>query len=52
MSVINYPGEENLVAVRFYQDYKSSNYTWRGWKHLLWRRDADGAWRIIYEGNG
>jgi len=52
MSVIEYPGEDNLVAVRFYQDYTSSNYNWQGWKHLLWRRDDNGVWRIFYEGNG
>ena len=51
MSVIAYPGEENLVAVRFYQHYESSNFNWHGWKHLLWRRDAAGVWRILYEGN-
>jgi murein L,D-transpeptidase YafK len=52
MSVVEYPGEENLVAVRFYQNYSSSNYQWRGWKQLLWRRDDVGVWRILYEGNG
>lgn len=52
MSVIDYPGEDNLVAVRFYQEYQSSNYNWEGWKHLLWRRDQSGRWLIIYEGNG
>ena len=52
MSVIAYPGEENLVAVRFYQHYESSNFNWRGWKHMLWRRDDFGVWRIFYEGNG
>lgn len=52
MSVIEYPGEENLVAVRFYQRYESSNFNWQGWKHLLWRRDDGGDWRILYEGNG
>lgn len=52
MSVIAYPGEENLVAMRFYQHYESSNFNWRGWKHLLWRRDDAGVWRILYEGNG
>ena len=52
MSVIKYPGEENLVTVRFFQDYASNNYEWRGWKQLLWRRDAGGTWRIFYEGNG
>jgi murein L,D-transpeptidase YafK len=52
MSVIAYPGEENLVVMRFYQNYESSNFNWRGWKHLLWRRDDLGVWRILYEGNG
>lgn len=52
MSVVVYPGEENLVVVRFYQDYSSSNYQWQGWKQLLWRRDDQGVWRILYEGNG
>ena len=52
MSVIAYPGEQNLVAMRFYQNYESSNFNWRGWKHLLWRRDDAGVWRILYEGNG
>jgi murein L,D-transpeptidase YafK len=52
MSVVSYPGEENLVAVRFYQNYSSDNYQWRGWKQLLWRRDDAGVWRILYEGNG
>jgi murein L,D-transpeptidase YafK len=52
MSVIEYPGEENLVAVRFYQNYESNNHRWQGWKHLLWRRDDAGEWRILYEGNG
>ena len=52
MSVFAYPGEENLVVMRFYQKYESSNFNWRGWKHLLWRRDDAGIWRILYEGNG
>jgi murein L,D-transpeptidase YafK len=52
MSVIAYPGEEDLVVMRFYQNYESSNFNWFGWKHLLWRRDDAGLWRILYEGNG
>jgi|TARA_B100000315_G_scaffold259226_1_gene314358 murein L,D-transpeptidase YafK len=51
LSVVAYPGEENLVATRFYQRYESSNYRWQGWKQLLWLRDESGAWRILYEGN-
>ena len=52
MSVISYPGEENMVAVRFYQRYTSNNFNWVGWKNLLWRRNDEGQWRIFYEGNG
>lgn len=52
MSVFAYPGEENLVVSRFYQKYESSNYNWKGWKQLFWRRNEQGNWQIIYEGNG
>jgi murein L,D-transpeptidase YafK len=43
--------QPELVTVRYYQDYESSNYTWRGWKEQLWRESSLG-WQIIYEGNG
>lgn len=43
--------QSELVTVRYYQDYQSSNYNWRGWKEQLWRQSSDG-WQIIYEGNG
>jgi murein L,D-transpeptidase YafK len=53
LSVFAYPGEDNMVITRFYQDYQSSNYNWQGWKQLLWRRNVDsGDWQIIFEGNG
>jgi hypothetical protein len=52
LSVIAYPGENNLVAIRFYQQYRSNNFNWNGWKHVLWRRNDSGSWRILYEGNG
>ncbi|MDC0894875.1 L,D-transpeptidase family protein [Pseudomonadales bacterium] len=52
VSIIAYPGEENLVSSRFYQDYQSSNFSWRGWKQLLWRRLDNGEWKILFEGNG
>jgi murein L,D-transpeptidase YafK len=45
------PDTPDLVDVRFYQKYSSDNYNWKGWKHQLWRQDADG-WKIVYEGNG
>lgn len=52
LSIIAYPGEENLFSSRFYQNYQSSNFSWRGWKQLLWRRTESGEWKILYEGNG
>lgn len=50
LSVFNYPGEENLVSVRYYQSYKSSNFQWKGWKEQLWSL-RDGHWQIVYEGD-
>lgn len=41
----------DLVTVRYYQQYTSNNYNWRGWKEQLWR-ETDAGWRIVYEGNG
>jgi len=53
LSVFAYPGEEDMVITRFFQDYQSSNYNWEGWKQLLWRKNPEsGDWQIIYEGNG
>lgn len=43
--------QPELVTVRYYQDYKSSNYNWSGWKEQQWRETDDG-WEIVYEGNG
>ena len=45
------PRDTSLVSVRFYQDYKSSNYNWAGWKEQLWQETEQG-WKIIYEGDG
>jgi len=43
--------QPELVTVRYYQIYNSSNYKWRGWKEQLWREGKD-SWEIVYEGNG
>lgn len=51
MSVVAHPEHSDLVAVRYYQNYRSSNYNWRGWKQMLWRQQENGLWRIVYEGN-
>lgn len=52
VTAIQYPGTEDTVSVRFFQNYKSSNYNWSGWKELLWQKDSGGQWKILFEGNG
>ena len=52
LSAIRYPGADDLISVRFFQQYESSNYNWAGWKELLWKKDSDGRWKIVFEGNG
>lgn len=51
VSFIADPRDQNLVSVRFYQDYRSSNHDWTGWKEQLWQNTELG-WKIIYEGDG
>ena len=50
-SAVQYPGEQNRLWVRFYQDYNSNNYQWQGWKNQFWSQE-DGQWKIVFEGNG
>jgi len=49
LSLLAYPGEENIALARFYQKYQSSNFNAAGWKEQLWRKEKNGQWRIIYE---
>lgn len=49
-SIYEYPGEDNLVQVDFYQAYRSSNFNADGWKRQLWRLDGQ-QWKIIFEGD-
>jgi murein L,D-transpeptidase YafK len=48
LSVFDYPNEENLRLVEFYQDYKSNNYNGAAWKRQFWRQQ-NGSWQIFYE---
>ena len=50
VSFFRYPGEEEMIVVDFRQDYRSSNYSGNVKKRQYWKREADGAWRIVYEG--
>jgi len=49
LSLLAYPGEENIALSRFYQTYASSNFNAAGWKEQLWRKEDNGQWRIIFE---
>ncbi len=50
LSVFADPGGRDLAAVTFLQDYASSNFRGQAKKRQYWRREHDGAWRIVYEG--
>ena len=50
-SMFLYPGEEDLLVVTFLQDYSSDNFRRKFLKRQYWRKEADGKWRIIYEGS-
>lgn len=50
-SIFLYPGDEDLMVVTFEQDYSSDNFRRRFTKRQYWKMEADGKWRIIYEGS-
>ncbi len=50
INIFHYPGTDDLRLVTFTQNYKSNNYSSSGKKQQYWKRESDGAWRIIYEG--
>lgn len=50
LSIYGYPGDIDLIVTEFYQVYESSNFNARGWKQLFWKREADGTWKIVFEG--
>ena len=50
VSVFAYPGERDIVVVAFEQDYQSSNFSNRSRKRQYWQREADGVWRVVFEG--
>jgi murein L,D-transpeptidase YafK len=45
-----YPGERDMLVVRYRQHYRSSNYEGESEKRQYWRREDDGRWRIVSEG--
>ncbi len=50
VSLLQYPGESEMVVATFEQDYRSNNFRDRERKRQYWRQEADGIWRIVYEG--
>ncbi len=50
-SMFLYPGEETLLVVTFEQDYNSDRNHRRFVKRQYWKQEADGRWRILYEGS-
>jgi murein L,D-transpeptidase YafK len=52
LGIYAYPGQANVAMAEFYQDYSSNRFKSKGWKRQLWRQEADGKWRIIYEKGG
>lgn len=50
LSVLGYPSEDDLVVVTFFQGYRSNNFSSQTNKRQYWKREADGVWRIVYEG--
>jgi len=49
LTVFDYPGETNMLAISFYQRFKDTNHIKNGFKHQYWKKEADGNWRIIHE---
>lgn len=49
MSLLLYPGKQELAVATFEQDYSSSNLSNRMMKRQYWLKE-DGKWRIVYEG--
>lgn len=49
-SLFLYPGEQDMFVVTYTQRYLSNNYSSQSNKEQYWQKDANGKWRIIYEG--
>jgi murein L,D-transpeptidase YafK len=51
VSLLAYPDNPALVVATFDQHYRSNNLERQLRKRLYWQREADGVWRIVYEGS-
>jgi murein L,D-transpeptidase YafK len=52
LSILGYPEEDDMVVVSYRQSYTSDTFNGSSNKRQYWRKEADGRWRIIYEGRG
>lgn len=50
-SMYIYPGEKDMFAVDFKQNYLSDNYQGVSDKTIYWKKSPSGQWKIIYEGD-
>ncbi len=50
-SMYIYPGEKDMFAVDFKQNYLSDNYKGISDKTIYWKKSSEGQWKIIYEGD-
>jgi len=50
VSILLYPGRDDLAVVTFHQDYASSNLASQIRKRQYWIKEHDG-WRILHEGS-
>lgn len=49
LSLLLHPNEDVMVAT-YLQSYNSDNFSSQSWKRQYWNREADGQWRIVFEG--
>ncbi len=49
ISILRYPGENNMMQVTFKQSYNSSNFRNTSMKKQYWKKEQ-GQWKIVYEG--
>lgn len=49
VSLLVHPNEDVMVAT-YLQTYSSDNFSSKSWKRQYWNKEADGKWRIVFEG--
>ena len=50
ISIVLYPGRDDLAVITFTQDYSSSNFRNKMRKRQYWMKNG-GSWHILYEGS-